>query len=90
MGMLIYTSGETKEVKPKNGKDYKLKELQSFVDGYIEIAHIGNGEIMVLNEEGAINGMELNKKATEIYRERCNPEGYIFGDVLICKNKEVK
>ena len=52
MGLIVKTTGEKHKVSPKNGKDYKLKELQDIVDGYIEIVYLQNNKIMVVNEEG--------------------------------------
>lgn len=88
MGLIIKTTGEKHKVSPKNGKDYKLKELKDIVDGYIEIVYLQNNEIMVVNEEGLINGLAYNSTATKIAR-RVYPEAYIVGDVLVCKNNEV-
>lgn len=95
MALYIKTDGTVQDVKPVNGNDFKLKELQSFVDGYIEIVRLSSIDIMVINEEGAINGMPLNEKATSLYNESLKEQGYnepqyIFGNVLVCKSKEVK
>lgn len=37
---LLKVNGERVDVAPKNGKDYKLEELQGFVGGYIEIIRL--------------------------------------------------
>lgn len=88
MGLIIKATGEKLEVSPKNGKDYKLKELQSIVGGYIEVVQLNNDDIMVVNEEGLINGMAFNFYATYLAK-KANPCHYIVGDVLVCKSKEV-
>lgn len=38
-------------VKPKNGQNFTLREMQSFVGGMIEILDLPDGNKMVLNEE---------------------------------------
>jgi hypothetical protein len=51
MGILIKANGDVSEVYPAQKKGFSLKELQGFVDGYIEIVSVGK-QFMVLNEEG--------------------------------------
>ena len=91
---IIKTDGTIIEVEPKNGKDFKLKELKDIVQGYIEIVSIGshlNEKVerepwcMIINEEGKLIGLSLNEKATELYIN-----DIIVGDVLICPSSMIK
>lgn len=83
--VLFKTDGTEMNVQPKNERDYSLEELQKYVGGYIEIVHLFDKKrIMVVNEEGAINGMQLNLTAS---RFAIRP---IFGDVLVCSSDRVK
>jgi hypothetical protein len=68
MAKIIKTDGQIVPVEPKNGKDFKLEELQRIVGGYIQLFYLANesGEVMVMNEEGKIEGLPLNEKATEL------------------------
>lgn len=84
MANIIKIDGTIVEVNPENGKDFKLNELQKIVGGYIEILYLKSGNILVVNDEGAINGSCINLRASKIYGSP------IFGDVLHCKSKEVK
>ena len=52
MATLIKADGTRTEIQPKNGTNFKLEELQEYVDGYIEIVNLRNGEILVINEDG--------------------------------------
>lgn len=52
MATLLKSDGTRKEIQPQNGTDFKLEELQAYVDGYIEIVNLQNGEILVINEDG--------------------------------------
>ena len=90
MAQFIKANGEVTEVKPKNGKDFSLEEMQKFVGGYIEIVESqikGDKRLIVLNEEGKLHGLPVNPKATAIFGY---PGDFIVGDVLVCTNKEVK
>ena len=86
----IKASGETKYVEPKNGKDFKLDELQGFVGGYIEVVDVltgaPKGSIMIVNEEGKLKGLPYNGIASAMV-------GFldaIVGDVLVCDREMVK
>lgn len=80
------------EVTPKNGRDFQYEELRKFVGGYIEIVHINDKQIMVVNEEGKLNGLPYNSLATEalILAHQGESVDYIVGDVLLCDNDMVK
>lgn len=86
MDMIVKTDGTTMGVAPKNGSDYSLPELNKFVGGYIEIVRLPTRtkRILVVNEEGAINGMPLNPQATAMAGQP------IYGDVLVCGTNRVK
>lgn len=88
---LIYkANGEREAVSPKNGKDFKLEQLQKIVGGHIEISQISEDEIMVSNEEGKLLGLPYNQDATYLYQNRFGAIDFIVGDVLVCKKNEVK
>ena len=84
MARWIKESGETIEVKPKNGTDFSLEELQGFVGGYIEIIGHGKDGLMVVNEEGKLDGLPLNTTASLMAGQT------IVGNVLVCKANEIK
>lgn len=93
MAIIIKTTGETIEVKPKNGTDFQFDELKDIVGGYIEIIYLYNDkdEIMVMNEEGKF-GCKFNSKATLLAKKykAIHESDYVCGDVLVCKNNQVK
>lgn len=63
MATLIKTDGTQTVVQPKNGTDFKLEELQTFVGGYIEILHSRSDDtIMVINEEGMIQSLPESQR----------------------------
>lgn len=91
MATLIKADGTRTEIQPKNGTDFKLEELQEYVDGYIEIVNLRNGEILVINEDGK-DRYDTNKTATELAHQHnaLFPGDYIDGDVVLCKDEEVQ
>ena len=91
---LFKVSGEIEEVEPKNNRDFKIDELQGFVEGYIEIVHLPGNQLMVVNEEGAVNGLKGNLRAT-LQAQSCGVLGQfacgtVFGNALICDSSQVK
>ena len=91
MDRIIKVNGEVIETRPANGKDYTLEEMQGIVGGYIEMLWSADGkEVMVLNEEGKLDGLDCNDKATEWFEENYGDYDYVVGDVLICDQSHVK
>lgn len=90
MAKIYRANGEVETIEPKNGTDFQLEELQAVVGGYIECLPLaGTNEIMTVNEEGKLQGLPLNRNATQIIREH-GYEDWIAGDVLVCKEEEIK
>lgn len=89
MATLYKTDGTEAEVTPKNGKDFKLAELSEFVEGYIEIVRLKGGKILVINEEGKLEGLKRNAKATELYRRAYGDVDVIVGNALYCDTDQV-
>lgn len=89
--LLIRANGEQEMVSPKNGKDFKLEELQAFVGGYIEIVSLTLKRDMIINEEGKLKDLPVNIRATAIYHYNFpNTTDVIVGDVLVCDPKYIK
>lgn len=83
MAQIIKTTGEIIETEPSNGTDFSLTELQAVVGGFIEVVYLPDGRLMVVNEEGKLNGLPINEKASELYPD------LIVGDVLVCEYYEI-
>lgn len=77
----IYTiGGEIIPILPNNNKHFNLSELQSIVEGYIEIVYLKDGRLMIINEEGKF-GLTRNQEATKLFNSRNGD--YISGNVLV-------
>jgi hypothetical protein len=89
-GKLYKTNGEIEEVEPENGEDFKLAELQKMVEGNIEIVPLDKSEIIVVNEEGKLEGLPANGAATRRWREAHGPTDVIVGNALVCDGSMVR
>lgn len=89
MATIYWSNGKIEEVQPKNGIYFKLKELQAIVCGFIEVVYVKGGKALVLNEEGKLQGLPVNKQANLLYGH-VFPGDYFVGNVLVCKAKEIK
>ncbi len=90
MAQYIKTNLEVQEVRPKNGTDFQWEELRDFVGGYIEIVHLNEKQLMVVNEEGKIYGLEYNPIASEAFHLCKGFYEEIVGNVLICDVEQIK
>ena len=55
--------------------------------GYVELMGFSNGHTLVMDEEGRMKGLPLNREATRI-AARLGYD-YIVGDVLDCRRGEI-
>lgn len=86
---LIYPNGTVKIVKPKNGQYYSLSELKKFVEGYIELVQISSTQYAVINEEGKLLNLPVNRLATLDYSCALRANDYFVGNVLICDKNHI-
>lgn len=86
--VIIKTDGLQKKVDPANGTDFSIDELNEFVDGYIEILHIGD-KLLVCNEEGKLQNLQYNATATCIINA-AGIKDYIVGNALFCDKDKIK
>lgn len=90
MATLYKANGGVVRVFPRRGHVFKLKELQSVVDGYIQGISMGDKHIAIMDEEGKLKGKPINEKATALFRKHHNTEDTLVGDVLLCNNNEIE
>ena len=83
------TDGTIKEIEPKNKKHFTLKESQAFVGGLIEIVYLKDSQIMIVNEEGKINNLPINVKATDLIRSQ-GIRDIIAGNAFVCDTKQIR
>lgn len=91
---VLYADGRSNEVSPANGTDFSLEEMQKIVGGNIEICECHDSSmILVINEEGKLEGLDFNYDATLKYKyAKVNGKlvDVIVGDVLYCPSEMVK
>ena len=56
-----------------------LKSAQEFVGGYVEGVPFPNGDYLIVNEEGKLMGLDVNEKATKLWRDTFDNDNYITG-----------
>ena len=56
-----------------------LKQAQEFVGGYVEGITFPNGDYLIINEEGKLEGLPLNPEATALWRATFTKDKYLFG-----------
>lgn len=86
-GTLITPDGSLKEITFK-GNLVSLKEMQDCVEGYIEMVWLKDGKILIVNEEGKINGLPVNDQASIIVNDQ-GIYDIIVGNALLIESKFV-
>ena len=88
IALLYKTDLSVEEIKPANGRYFKLEEMQAYVGGLIEIIPLdGEGledKLLVVNEEGKLENLQLNIFATAEWFKYYGKTDYISGDCIIC------
>jgi sarcosine oxidase gamma subunit len=51
-------------IKPANGVNWSLEELQTLVGGYIEAVRIGPSKWLIVDEEGLLKNKPFNANAS--------------------------
>ena len=77
-------NGYEEDARPINGKTFTLKELQDAVGGYIEVIRLNDGRLIIVNEEGLLQGLPVNIEATNILRRDHSTTQYIVGTAIVC------
>lgn len=86
----VKIDGTVTDVLPKDGKYFTLDELKGFVGGgWIQCVPLPDGKTMVLDDEGKLNGLLANPKATEVWKQYypigqfpLNNDELVVGDAL--------
>ena len=56
-----------------------LESAQEFVGGMVEGVPFPNGDYLIVNEEGKLMGLDLNEKATKLWRDTFDNDNFITG-----------
>jgi hypothetical protein len=64
-------------------KSLNLKEIQEMVGGYMEIVRLPEGMNLIVNEEGRMLDLPMNRQASEHYGQA------IVGDAILCHHTEM-
>ncbi len=82
---LIRENGDIKPIMPSNGTDFELAEMQGYVAGFIEVVHLSDNQIMVVDEEGKFSkGGNVFATAIADLHKAIRSNDYIAGDAVIC------
>ena len=93
LNLIIRADGTWEEMLPADGQHYTLEELKSVVGGgYIEIVHLPDGRLMVLDEQGKLNKLPFNVEATDLFTlgKVVTVSDDIAGDVLVCEDWRIR
>lgn len=87
MAYILKTDGTKIPLQGEIDGKLSAKQLHDAVNGYIEIVRTDDGQFMVLNEEGKLQGLPFNLNATKMAYATVRDS--IVGDVVICGQGEI-
>lgn len=94
-GIVIPVDGQIRLVEPLKGNQFDFKELQKLVGGTIDIMVMPSGLSIVVNDNGKLDNLEKNYKATDIWNKEypieiypVNNDQLIVGDVVIIGDEQ--
>ncbi len=89
MATVLYVDGTRAPVAPRSAPSFTLEELQALVGGYIEVVALRDGRLLVLNEEGKLEGFPYNEQATALARDCLFPGDFIVGTAVLVSEEEL-
>ena len=57
---IVYPDKDSEDYTPQHGTTFELEEMQKIVCGYIEIIRLNDDRLMIVNEEGLLQGLPVN------------------------------
>ena len=83
MAILLREDGTSQNIVPKNGNDFKLKELYEMLNcELIEVVQTNSaGIIMIIDEEGKLKNLPINIEASRLSKIG---DDYIVGNAVVC------
>jgi hypothetical protein len=90
--LIVRADGLMWNCEPADGKRFTLEELQKICGGHVQLITFPNGLQMWMNEEGKLDGLELNRTATLLwkviyFRYAIGSDDFVCGNVLITPPK---
>lgn len=90
MPVIITTDGKLTPYNLPDGEKSALESLQGIVGGYIQVLPLSDGQILVINEEGKLEGLEINLTATQLAKDVLAEDDFIVGDCILMKEDELE
>ena len=97
LAKLIFPDGNVTDIEPKDGKIFQYRELSDYIGGYLEIIRPPGrrGALLIVDEEGKLKGLPLNRVATLLWIEGCEPGSaretdYVHGTAILCHASQLE
>ena len=93
----LKADGTCVPISPADGHHFVLEELQRMVGGLVQIIQPpgSSGAVMVINDEGKLEGLPLNVLASRMWQEGCEDgsprdDDEIVGDAVLCHTSQIE
>ena len=89
MATVFEVNGTRREVHPATPPSFTLEEMHALVGGFIEMVPMAGDKMLIINEEGKLQGLLCNLEATLQVRDRLLPGDYIAGPAVLVSQQEL-
>jgi len=89
MATVFEVNGTRREVYPATPPSFMLEEMQALVGGFIEMVPMAGDKMLIINEEGKLQGLLCNLEATLQVLDRLLPGDYIAGAAVLVSRQEL-
>lgn len=81
---------ETFWVVEKNDPEPQYDAVREYVGGLVERVGLPNGDVLLMNEEGKLEGLPVNADATMVWMTHFGETDVLVGNVILIKKEAVK
>jgi len=89
MATVFEVNGTRRAVHPATPPSFTLEEMQALVGGYIEMVPMAGDKMLIINEEGKLQGLPYNIDATWQVADRLLSGDYIAGPAVLVSEQEL-
>ena len=82
MAMLIKADGSIKKVRPENGRNFHVKEIERLIGGKCDMHSLGNRNKLFINIQQGSCALEFNCDASDLLNAP------VVGDAIVLSDDE--
>lgn len=91
MAILLRPNEAQQEIVPEYGDKVQFEQMKELVEGHVARYYLGNGMLLIFDEDAQQKGLPVNADATKILQKAFKgTDNVLAGPVIYANRKEVK